>query len=221
MWFVSHEIMSRTAWIQDTLFDPREWFAGDDETEIDAMIGCSRGLIQQVSNVGTLIMEKRKGLYDNDPSFLLQRRNEIEDALHSLGQRLSISAASVPTDLLDVAESKRICALIYLYTCIDDAKPSTPIIKTMTYQVIAIVSRLPPTPSLTFPLFVVGTLGVWNEDDRRVVLDKFSKMIEARPLASIVRAFDIVKAVWLDRDLGKPERWEDLVETRGELLSLA
>lgn len=222
MWFVSHEMMSRTAWIQDNLFDPSEWFAGDDETEIDAMIGCSRGLVQQVSRIATLIMEKRKGIYnDSGRSALLERRNAIEDALHRLAQRVSTSADAPPTNLLEVAESKRICALIYLYTCIDDAKPSTPVIKTMTAQVMDLLSSLPPTPSLTFPLFVVGTLGVWSEDDRRIVLDKFSRMIEARPLASIVRAFDIVKAVWLDRDLGKRERWEDLVETRGELLSLA
>ena len=222
MWFVSHEIMSRTAWIQETLFEPSEWFAGDDESEIDAMIGCSRGLIQQISCIGALIMEKRKGIYsDSASSILADRRNDIEDALHKLGQRLSTSHVATPTELLEVAESKRLCALIYLYTCIDDATPSTPIIKNLTARVMKILSRLPPKPSLTFPLFVVGTLGVWNEDDRRIVLDKFSKMVETRPLASIVRAADIVKAVWLDRDLGKRERWEDLVETRGKLLSLA
>lgn len=222
MWFVSHEIMSRTAWIQETLFEPSEWFAGDDETEIDAMIGCSRGLIHQVSEIGSLIMEKRKGMFNEEnKDSLLARRDRIEAALRRLGQRISTTAGSAPPELLEVAESKRLCALIYLYTCIDDALPSTPIIHTMTRRVMKILAKLPPKPSLTFPLFVVGTLGVWNEHDRRLVLDKFSCMINARPLASIVRASEIVQAVWLDRDLGKCERWEDLVETRGKLLSLA
>lgn len=222
MWFVSHEIMSRTAWVQDTLFEPSEWFAGDDETEIDVMIGCSRGLIHQVSEIGTLIMDIRKGTFTAQHSKVFkERRDRIEIALHRLGQRISTSEGSTAPGLLDIAESKRLCALIYLYSCIDNAKPSSPVIQSMTARVMGLITKLPPKPSLTFPLFVVGTLGVWNEDDRRCVLDKFTSMIKERPLASIVRAKDIVKAVWLDRDLGKCGRWEDLVETRGKLLSLA
>jgi hypothetical protein len=36
-----------------------------------------------------------------------------------------------------------------------------------------------------------------------------------------VRARDVVMDVWLDRDLGKAGSWEDLVETKSKLLSLA
>ncbi|KAL6399685.1 hypothetical protein AUP68_17091 [Ilyonectria robusta] len=221
MWFVSHEIMSRTAWIQDTLFEPSEWFAGDDETEIDVMIGCSRGLIRQLSETSTLITDIRNQPASSSNPEFIARRNCIEAALKRLGQRISTTKGSAPPELLDIAESKRLCALIYLYTCIDSATPSSPVIQTITARVMRILTRLPPKPSLTFPLFVVGTLGVWNEDDRRLVLDMLTSMIKARPLASIVRAEEVVRAVWLDRDLGKCERWEDLVETRGRLLSLA
>ncbi|KAK7413780.1 hypothetical protein QQX98_007347 [Neonectria punicea] len=222
MWFVSHEIMSRTAWIQETLFEPSEWFAGDDETEIDVMIGCSRGLIQQLSETSTLITDIRNqpATSSNISAFMI-RRNRIEAALQRLGQRISTTKGSAPLELSDIAESKRLCALIYLYTCIDNATPSSPVIQTLTARVMLILTKLPPKPSLTFPLFVVGTLGVWNEDDRRLVLDMLTSMIKARPLASIIRAEEVIREVWLDRDLGNCERWEDLVETRGKLLSLA
>ncbi|KAF7559129.1 hypothetical protein G7046_g5033 [Stylonectria norvegica] len=223
MWFVSHDIMSRTAWIGETLFEPREWFAGDDESEIDVVMGCSRGLIHQVSEISTLIMDKRKQEDTSalERSLFTVRRDGIEAALQRLGQRISTTKASAPPELLKVAESKRLCALIYLYTCIDNATPSSPTVQAMTARVMRLLTELPPKPSITFPLFVVGTMGVWNEDDRRLVLDKFTEMIQARPLANIMRAKEVVKAVWLDRDVGKRGRWEDLVERRGRLLSLA
>lgn len=221
MWLVSHEMMSRTAWVEDTLFEPSEWFAGDDESEIDVMIGCSRGLVHQVSEIGKLIMQKRLDPRIASSLSFLSQRDRIEHSLEGLGQCISKNAAATPTELLDVAESKRLCALIYLHTCIDGATPATPGVQKNTATVMRLLRRLPPKPSLTFPLFVVGTLGVWNEDDRRLVMDKFTQLIKARPLASITRAFEIVKEVWVDRDLGRYQRWEDLVETRGRLLSLA
>ncbi|KPM40823.1 hypothetical protein AK830_g5684 [Neonectria ditissima] len=157
MWFVSHEIMSRTAWIQETLFEPSEWFAGDDETEIDVMIGCSRGLIQQLSETSTLITDMRnQPTCPSNSAAFMARRNRIEAALQRLGQRISTTKGSAPPELSDIAESKRLCALIYLYTCIDSATPSSPVIQTLTARVMRILTKLPPRPSLTFPLFVVG-----------------------------------------------------------------
>lgn len=227
MWFVSHDIMSRTAWIRQVLFEPSEWFAGDDEAEIDPIIACSRGVIQQVSAIGSLIVERR----EKDPPLFVGRkdgparrhRNAIEGTLLSLNQRVAAqNDGCVSTDeLLQVAESKRLCALIYLYACIDLATPSSPVIQGLTRRVIGILADIPSKPSLIFPLFVVGTLGVCNEDDRRLVLDKFDSLIKVRSLATAVKAKDIVTNVWLDRDLGRYRRWEDLVETKSRLLSLA
>ncbi|KAF5004131.1 hypothetical protein FDECE_9345 [Fusarium decemcellulare] len=227
-WFLAHEIMSRTAWIQDTLFDPSEWFASDDETEIDPMIACSRGLIQQVSAIGTLITdlrgsrERSSTRTGQEPAFK-RRRDSIEDGLKALEQRISTGSQDSDSDevLLQVAEGKRLCALIYLYACIDNATPTSPTIQGLTRQVIDLLTQLPPKPSLTFILFVVGTLGVWDEEDRRLVLDKFDSLIKTRWLAFVVRARDVVMDVWIDRDLGKDGRWEDLVETKSKLLSLA
>lgn len=34
MWFVAHEVMSRTASLRETLFEPSEWWAGDEDTEV-------------------------------------------------------------------------------------------------------------------------------------------------------------------------------------------
>lgn len=223
MWFVSHDIMSRTAWVRKTLFNPSEWFAGDDETEIDPMIVCSRGLMQQVSAIGSLIMLSRSesaSLGQDEEAIFTTRRNAIEEGLQSLNQRVSKSN-DARDELLQVAESKRLCALIYFYVCIDNATPSSPVIQGLTRQVTRILSDLAPKPSIIFSLFVVGTMGVGNEDDRRLVLDKFHSLITIRCLATAIKARDITMNVWLDRDLGRPGRWEDLVETKSKLLSLA
>ena len=227
MWFVSHDIMSRTAWIRQTLFEPSEWFSGDDVTEIDPIIACSRGVIQQVSAIGSFIAERREKdstlFADHEDGSQRRRRNAIEAVLLSLEQRVAARnhGCASTDELLQVAESKRLCALIYLYACIDYATPSSPVIQGLTRQVIGILTNVPSKPSLIFPLFVVGTLGVCNEDDRRLVLDKFDSLIKVRSLATAVKAQDIVTNVWIERDLGRHRRWEDLVETKSRLLSLA
>lgn len=222
MWFASHDILSRTAWVRKTLFDPGEWFAGDDDTEIDPIVACSRGVIQQISAVGSLILDVRSGHLrpDQAEATFKTRRNVIEEHLHSLRQRVS-SGSDAADELLQVAESKRLCALIYLYACVDNATPSSPVIQGLTRRVMAILADLPPKPSIIYPLFVVGTLGVCNEDDRRLVLDKFHSLIRTRCLATAVKARNITVDVWLERDMGRYRRWEDLVETKSKLLSLA
>lgn len=236
MWFVSHDVMSRTAWIQDTVFDPSEWFAGDDENEIDPITSCSRGLIQQVCNIGTLISDARAGSMASEsrepPSASLAefvrsepmfsaRRDAIEASLKGLSQRVSSYHGRDPTEQVKVAESKRLCSLIYLYSCIDGATPESPVIESLTGEVIGLLAELPSNASLTFSLFVVGTLGVRGEEDRRVILDKFEESVSTRWICSVAKARDVVAQVWLDRDLGRCGRWEDLVETKSRLLSLA
>jgi hypothetical protein len=215
MYFVAHEVMSRTAYIQETIFEPSEWWAGDEDTEVDTMMGCSRGLMHQLSAISNLILDMRS---INDLDFS-PRRNAIERALFSLRQ--DPPAHSFSDELVSIAEMKRLSALIYLYTCIDHATPSSSTIMCLTAQVMERLRSLPAKSTLIFALFVVGTLGVKTEEDRRLVLDVFAELIRIRPLASIVRAQSVVKAVWVDRDLGKCERWEELVEGRGGLLSLA
>ncbi|KEZ41906.1 hypothetical protein SAPIO_CDS6602 [Scedosporium apiospermum] len=168
MWFVSHDIMSRTAWIRENIFEPSEWFAGDEDTEIDPMIACSRGLLQQVSAIGTLILNLRARRVtlseieeEEEAASFRRRRDAIEEALQALHQRSSTdSDGSESTgELLQVAESKRLCALIYLYACADGATPASPVIQGLTRRVIGIMGNLTPKPSVIFPLFVVGTMG--------------------------------------------------------------
>ena len=124
-------------------------------------------------------------------------------------------------ELSQVAESKRLCSLIYLYASIDGVTPLSSVIQDLTARCIELLVSLPSKAALNFPLFVVGTMGVCSEADRRVVLGKFDAIIQARWMASVARARDVVIQVWLDRDLGKGGRWEDLVETKGRMLSLA
>lgn len=221
-WLVSHDIMSRRTWVQETLFKPSEWFVSDDETEIDATIVCSRGLVHQIAEIGALIADMRRGPSSADETAsLLERRDRIEMSLHSLKQRISLEDDSATSELRQIAECKRLSALIYLYAGVDGAGPSSPAIQASTATVVQILSKIEPKPSMIFALFVIGTMGVWNEEDRRMVLDKFTGMAKTRPLASIIKAKEAVEAAWLDKDIGKDRRWEHLLEKRGSFLSLA
>ncbi|CAG9957111.1 unnamed protein product [Clonostachys rosea f. rosea IK726] len=224
-WLVTHDVMGWRISEQETLFEPREWFATDDEIEIDATIVCSRGLVKQISEVSALIVDARKAdMASADPEVVQSfraRRDRVERTLHHLRQQISTDRASDWAELLEIAECKRLCALIYLYAGVDGVKPLSPTIQPLTAAVVRILARMPPKPTMIFPLFIVGTFGAWAEDERRMILDKFTEMANARPLASILKAKEVVQAVWLDRDVGKAGRWEDLAEQRGNLLSLA
>lgn len=183
------------------------------------MMGCSRGLMNHVSEISTLILDVREGRCHNSSDVFFNRRDSLERALYFLCQ--VAPAHENNPDLLNIAETKRLCALIYFYTAIDHATPSSATIVNLTAQVIGLLKILPAKSTLLFPLFIVGTLGVCMEEDRRLVLEIFAGLIRARPLASIIRAQSVVKAVWVDRDLGKGDKWEELIEGRGGLLSLA
>ncbi|CAK7221353.1 hypothetical protein SEUCBS140593_004542 [Sporothrix eucalyptigena] len=224
-WLVTHDVMGWRISVQETLFEPSEWFATDDETEIDATIVCSRGLVHQVSEISALIVEMRKADMSSaapeTAANFRARRDRVEMTLHHLLQDISTERGSDRAELLEIAQCKRLCALIYLYAGVDGLKPPTPTLQSLTSAVVRILEHLPPKPSMMFPLFIIGVFGVWAEDDRRMVLDKFTDMANTRPLASILKAKEVVQAVWLDRDVGKDVRWEDLAEQRGNLLSLA
>ncbi|GAO51273.1 hypothetical protein G7K_5379-t1 [Saitoella complicata NRRL Y-17804] len=215
MYFVAHEVMGRTAWESELLFECDQWFDGDDESEIDGMMGCSRELMKLISKISNMASELRR---DEGPAEqFAERRNEVGRKLYSLYQW----SPEVNPELDAIAEIKRLSALIYFFARLEMAGPSEPRMEELTGQVIDMMRLLPDKATLLWPLFIIGTLGVQSEEDRRFVLDRLENMQRKRDLGSIRKGRKAIEAVWVDRDLGRTGSWEYLVEGRGGLLSLA
>ncbi len=203
-WLVTHDIMCWRTWVQETHFTPSEWFAPDDETEIDATIVCSRGLIHQMAEIKALITDirkigRRQSSGAEGASFSM-RRARIEAALHRLRQDISTTRGSAYSELLEIAECKRLSALIYLYAGVEGAKPlaypAAPHRGRGKYSGQACRPSHPsPSRCSSSASSACGTrtTGAWSWTNS-------SRWPSARPLASILEAKEIVQAVWLGRD---------------------
>ncbi|KAM5464980.1 Anaphase-promoting complex subunit 1 [Microsporum audouinii] len=71
-------------------------------------------------------------------------------------------------------------------------------------DIIAIISTLPDTATLLWPLFVVGSVDVDNEEHRRFILEKLQKIQNSRNLGNIRRARLAVESTYRARDLDHP-----------------
>lgn len=179
-------------------------------------MGCSRGLMHAISSVSALATESSHDPdFQSSPSFR-ENRDKLERRLHALRQ------TSTGDSYLDsIAETKRYCALIYLHARLDNLKPGDAPITRLTTRVLALLKTLPLRGTLLWIIYVVGSMGVQNEDDRRQVLDMLQALIDFRPLSSIRKARAATIRVWKDRDLGRSNRWEELIPSRRGQLSLA
>lgn len=172
--------------------------------------------ISSVTDLATTISEDTE---HRSSGIFLERRHEIEQRLHSLHQisRLPDEAA----ELERIAETKRLCAIIYLHARLDKFNPGQGPIPRFTTRVLDLLHQLPMRGTLLWPIFVIGTMGVQDEEERRQVLDMLQKLLDSRPLSSIRKARGVILDIWIARDLGKCDCLERLIRKRRGLLSLA
>ena len=121
-------------------------------------------------------------------------------------------------NLIKIAETKRLAALLYLHE-----RRATMDIPELLYSaprrgrpglvssIINLVSSLPTSATLLWPLFILGKSGLENEEHRRFVLDRLDDMQKSRNLGSIRRARMAVKRAFQTKDLDLPagQEWSD------------
>ncbi|EFR02624.1 hypothetical protein MGYG_09093 [Nannizzia gypsea CBS 118893] len=230
MYFVAHDIMGRTAMEDNSEAEAFEntWLADDDLEEIDMLMGCSRGLMSLISKISNLAtekskMSKRRPLSISEHSYFNNARNKLELELQNVQQTLP-SYAKDRDDLLRVAEVKRLTALLYLRQRLGPPRnssilsPSTPspgplvMVEPSTLvwkeklvaDIIAIISTLPDTATLLWPLFVAGSVDIDNEEHRRFILERLQNIQNSRNLGNIRRARLAVESAYRARDLDHP-----------------
>ncbi|KAL4805925.1 fungal-specific transcription factor domain-containing protein [Aspergillus unguis] len=208
MYFVAHDIMSRTASgieAEDENENANLWSETDDLDEIDMLMGCSRRLMSIIHKISVLACRKIKGPTQGYATA------QLRHALHTLQQRLLTHADPNP-HLEQIANIKRLAALLYLHERLNPPKPpreteyrSLSVTKSdLITSIIHSVSTLPNTAStatLLWPLFILGT-SCLNETQRRFVLDRLLDIQRARNLGSVRRTVDAVKYIFGTGSLG-------------------
>ncbi|PGH12279.1 hypothetical protein AJ80_06793 [Polytolypa hystricis UAMH7299] len=265
MYFVAHEIMARTA-VEDTSSEESgsfDWLDDDNLEEIDVLMGCSRGLMTLIRQIAELSVKKSKitknrPLTPDETTHFSTCRDKLEASLQVVRQVLP-SYASQQEELLRIAETKRLSAMLYLRERLGNpstastilhplltislsprtscsAHPATtphnPIISgaietsssacksRLISAIISLIDTLPDTPTLLWPLFIVGNVGLDDEVHRRFVLERLQSIQKVRNLGSVRRAREVVESAYRARDLDHPRGkiWGD---QRSGMISLA
>jgi len=234
MYFVAHDIMSRTACDEDILNHTYQWTEDTDIDEIDVLMGCSRRLMNLVREISVLAgLAKTVLEQDETPqehtATLQASRDFVEQSLQTLEQALPADMAPA-SDLPRIAETKRLAALLYLKDRLDmlpvtdfmnsqDSPTFSP--SELITSIIVLIRHLPDSPTLLWPLYILGTTNFGlDEEQRRFVHDRLTALQKVRNLGSVRRARLAVEKTWIRMDMdleGGPKKHKK----SGYLISLA
>lgn len=228
MYFVAHDIMGHTEGASGEASGQHSWLKDDTIEEIDPLMGCSRGLlnlIDQISKAASDATTKiSKGpLTKSEVAGLTAIRNELERSLRTIKQVPPPGSDS--ENVSEVAEAKRITARLYLHERIStllppNARSASALASYKIRLIEALIEQLSPlstSPSLLWPLFVLGNASPANEEHRRFVLERLSRMLELRNLGSVRLAKQLILDKYRSWDL----ELEGQMKPKGKWISLA
>lgn len=137
-------------------------------------------------------------------------RDTIERSIHDLNQTLP-SGTNKPSELLQIAEVKRLCALLYLRerlgnpancsTTSGTPDASTAYKSGLVSTIKGLISALPDSSTLLWPLFVLGNMQL-DEEQRRFVSERLRNIERVRNLGSVRQARLEVEEAWKRSDMG-------------------
>jgi hypothetical protein len=213
MYFVAHNIMGHTSGTSQISDGQYTWLEDDCMQEIDPLMGCSRGLLDIIHKISKAASEtsailSTRSMTPNELASLTTTRNELERSLHTIGQ--IPSAASDSTYLTQVAEIKRQTALIYLHERLSTLLPPSSSVfssslasykSSLITSVIEQMSPLASSPTLLWPLFILGKASPADEGHRRFVLERLNDILKSRNLGSVRLAKKLVADKYRSWDL--------------------
>ncbi|RDL33047.1 uncharacterized protein BP5553_08486 [Venustampulla echinocandica] len=252
MYFVAHDIMSRTACDEIDVDHSREWVEDETIDEIDVLMGCSRSLMNLVRRISTLAshakmasiprqinleltnlqskISQRIGGQTSEIEALIVSRDLIERSIQSLKQILP-SGVRESSTLPRIAEIKRLTALLYLHERLimlpsSHTQGNSPTVCRfqLIATIISLISTLPDSPTLLWPLFILGNtaLGL-DEEQRRFVHQRLTTLRKVRNLGSVRRARLVVEDTWkkIDLEVKEPTHGAWLTRRTRNIISLA
>ncbi|KAE8146981.1 MFS general substrate transporter [Aspergillus avenaceus] len=209
MYFYAHDILNRTASPKAKPHRGRHrWLDGDDLNEVTSFYFLSTLRYLQYTDLAdqidmTMGCSRRLLSLIDDTTQLTTRIIEIEWSLHGLAQ--NVPAHSVARqDLALIAEVKRLAALLYLSERRSLLILSEQTRRHLVFSIIRIISELPDSATLLWPLYVLGHVGLEDEEQRRFILDRLERIEKTRNLGSIKRASIAVKRAFQLDDFNYP-----------------
>jgi hypothetical protein len=213
MYFVAHDIMGHTAGSSSIESISYSWLEDDSMEEIDPLMGCSRGLLDIIKQISAFSshMERictSRAFTTEEIKHMFQSRSRLERALRTIRQH--VPSATTNPNLALIAEAKRTTALLYLYdrfcsfTLSSDRDPHEPTSRHLHRLIQSLLSQLeslPVTPTLLWPLFVLGNASPDNEHHRRFVLERLGHMVKMRNLGSVRLARRLLKKRFREWDM--------------------
>ncbi|OJI84802.1 hypothetical protein ASPTUDRAFT_119195 [Aspergillus tubingensis CBS 134.48] len=209
MYFVAHDIMRRTATPGMVNENGRYgWSEYDNLDEIDTIMGCSRrlmGIIDDISDLpsdgNTVNIMRNAGPAD---TYIL-RAHRLSCDLINLTQTLPAHLQH-REDIARIAETKRLAAFLYLIERVSSTAYRRQFIPrtdkgTLVSKMIDLISSLPDSATLLWPLYVLGQTALDNQDHRRFVMDRLERIERTRNLGSVRRARTAMKDTFRIMDM--------------------
>lgn len=214
-YFSFHDILAATA-----LPSPDQSGLGQENTlrlsdpTIESLAGCSAGLLDLIDKISKLASTEGAAPAFEDRH---RQRNVIEKRLIELSE----PALDLEDEKAVILETKRLAALIYLYSRIDNAGPHEPQIGRLSQRILELMPQIAfRTNALLWPLFIVATLGLQPDcdEERMFILERLSSLQNARQLGNVKKARKVIEDVWKARDLSRVEAvkgWTILRDNHG------
>ncbi|KAF1851625.1 uncharacterized protein K460DRAFT_38669 [Cucurbitaria berberidis CBS 394.84] len=213
MYFVAHDIMGHTAGNSTPESTSYAWLEDDIMEEIDPLMGCSRGLLDIIDQISAISSNAERiclsrALTTEEIQNMDESRFRLEHALRTVRQHAPLTTSN--PNLALVAEAKRTTALLYLYDRfspfsplgdLDLAEKKSRYAHRLIDSLASQLELLPVTPTLLWPLFVLGNASPDNEHHRRFVLERLSDMIKMRNLGSVRLARQLMVRKFREWDL--------------------
>lgn len=227
MYFVAHQIMGHTVKAFDEDSGNYAWLEEDCIEEIDPLMGCSRGLLDLISNISKVAFDSaaiinKRPLTETETASLTTRCNELERSLHTIQQIPPPVSDSIY--LAKVAEVKRITALLFLhervFTLLQPTARSASALQHKGRLIDTLIQQISPlsnSPTLLWPLFVLGNASPEDEEVRRFVLERLNDLLKLRNLGSVRLARQLIEGKYRSWDL----ELEGEKRPKGKWISLA
>ncbi|KAG0674300.1 hypothetical protein C6P42_002294 [Pichia californica] len=217
----------------------------DRDNVIDVVFGCCPyliSIIHRISNLGRCYEDLELESLSTKKEFefyIIKQRDQIQSEIENLNQKTQIFNEidnQSENCIKIIAEIKRLSTLLYLFARVDLEtlhfnngiinnyyKEKYDYMQNVKIKLTQLYALLPECPmSLLWPLFVLGLVSGFEDEERWFVLDRLVKLQKARELGSVKTAKDVVLTVWKELDLDLTSfRWRDMIKGRAESLSLA
>lgn len=173
-------------------------------------MGCSRELLSIISQISSLAAQFRSDV-DQDSASLLAIRGDLVERLRQLKQYSPVGTQN-SAHLLQVAEAKRLTAMLYLDERIPVPEQSSTLHlrsmgrKRLIGSIINTLRVLPATSAASlWPLFILGNSQLENEYHRHFVLCRLAQLERSRRLGNIYHARCLVERSIIARTLSPIE----------------